>query len=383
MIDIKRAKDCCGCSACVEACPKQCISFEEDKEGFRYPKVDLDRCIHCNLCEKVCPVINLPAKKEIAKVSAAINNDESVRLNSSSGGIFSALAERVLRNGGVVFGAVFDENWEVRHSYIERVEELHRLRGSKYLQSRMESSYKDAQKFLNAGREVLFSGTPCQIAGLRRFLRKDYENLIAVDFICHGVPSPKVWRLYLRQLIKQKKIGDSIQDIKNIYFRAKKHGWTNFDIIIDSQSGRIQNTHEENAYYQAFNMNVILRPICFSCPFKGGHSGSDMTLADFWGISKVDPSMQDEKGTSMIIEYGHTNELLSRELTLKTVETEVVNKCNPSFYHISQYNGNRVLLFGKLDSTDDLEALLIRCTNPTKLQRIFNVLYRKFHSDKL
>lgn len=383
MIDIKRAKDCCGCSACVEACPKQCISFDEDCEGFRYPKVDLDLCIHCNLCEKVCPVINLPAKKEITKVSAAINKDENVRLNSSSGGIFSIIAENVLQNGGVVFGAIFDENWEVRHSYIENIEDLSKMRSSKYLQSRMESSYKDAQRFLKEGREVLFTGTPCQIAGLQRFLRREYDNLIAVDVICHGVPSPKVWRMYLKQLIDEKKIGPSINDIQKINFRSKDHGWTNYDIVIESPEGTIEDRHCDNAYFQAFNMNVILRPICYSCPFKGGKSGSDITIADFWGISKVDPSMQDEKGTSMIIEYGHTNELLSRELTLKTVETEVVNKCNPSFYHISQYNGNRVLLFGKLDSTDDLEALLIRCTNPTKLQRIFNVLYRKFHSDKL
>lgn len=383
MIDIKKSIDCCGCSACVEACPKQCISFDEDKEGFRYPKVNLDLCIHCNLCEKVCPVINVPIKHEIKRVLAAINTEEKVRMNSSSGGIFSIIAENILRKGGVVFGALFDENWEVRHGYIETIEDLSRLRGSKYLQSRMESSYKEAKKFLKAGREVLFSGTPCQIAGLRGFLGRDYDNLTVVDFICHGVPSPKVWRLYLRQLIEKRKLGLSISNIKNVNFRAKDHSWTKYDIIIASEHGKIRNNHSNNPYLQAFNKNVILRPICFSCPFKGGRSGSNLTIADFWGISSAYPTMHDDKGTSMIIDYGTFKVDFGNKSVIEEVAVEVVSKYNPSYFHSSQYNGNRVVLFGELDSTKDLTSLLLRCTKPTKLQRLINFMYRKIYKNKL
>lgn len=200
MIHITDKKNCCGCSACVQRCPKQCIRLEEDTEGFLYPKVDEETCIKCGLCEKVCPILNQADKLPVQEVLAVKNPDDEERMNSSSGGVFLPLAREVINQGGVVFGAVYDESWEVRHVYAEKIEDVYPMMGSKYLQSKIENSFKDAERFLKQGREVLFVGSPCQIAGLRTYLRnKQYPNLLAVDFLCHGVPSPGVWRRYLAE----------------------------------------------------------------------------------------------------------------------------------------------------------------------------------------
>ena len=236
MIDIKDKKDCCGCSACVQKCPKQCISLKEDCEGFLYPIVDKDICIDCGLCEKVCPILYQGEERKPLKVFAAKNHDEEIRKQSSSGGIFTLLAEKIINEGGVVFGAKFDENWDVKHDYTETIEGLAAFRGSKYVQSRIEDNYRKAETFLKQGRKVLFSGTPCQIAGLKRFFRKEYENLLTVDFICHGVPSPGVWRRYLQETVARmcdkNRVSTDPISIKNarvesISFRDKSHGWKN------------------------------------------------------------------------------------------------------------------------------------------------------------
>lgn len=200
MIHIIDKSKCCGCNACVQRCPKQCIAMQVDEEGFLYPVVDQSVCIDCGLCEKVCPVINLNEPRQPLQVLAAKNRNEEQRLRSSSGGIFILLAEHIIKQGGVVFGARFDKNWEVEHAYAETLEELEPLMRSKYVQSRIGNTYKEAEQFLKQGRQVLFVGTPCLIAGLKKFLRKEYENLLAVDFICHGVPSPGVWRRYLEEI---------------------------------------------------------------------------------------------------------------------------------------------------------------------------------------
>ena len=200
MIEIKEKSSCCGCEACVQCCPKQCLTMHEDCEGFLYPQVDESSCIDCGLCEKVCPVIHQNASQEPLSSYIAINPNEEIRLKSSSGGIFTLLAEKIIAEGGVVFGARFDENWDVVHAWTDTIEGLAPLCGSKYVQSRIGNTYNEAKDFLKQGRKVLFSGTPCQIAGLKKFLRKEYANLLTVDFICHGVPSPGVWRRYLSEL---------------------------------------------------------------------------------------------------------------------------------------------------------------------------------------
>lgn len=243
MIQIKERENCCGCSSCVQRCPKQCITMREDNEGFLYPEVEDSSCIGCGLCEIVCPMINPFEKCEPQKFLAAINNDEEIRLQSSSGGIFSIIAEKVIHEGGVVFGARFNDTWQVILDYTESTEGLAAFRGSKYVQAIVGDTYKQCEKFLKGGRKVLFSGTPCQIAGLKHYLLKEYNNLITVDFACHGVPSPLVWRKYLEEIsnaavhtVDGNSIGlpffTSTSIIKEIRFRDKSEGWKKYRFVL-------------------------------------------------------------------------------------------------------------------------------------------------------
>lgn len=302
MITISDKRNCCGCSACVQICPKQCIDFNEDNHGFRYPLVNENKCVDCGLCETVCPVLNQYNPKEPFKVYAGINSDKATRYNSSSGGVFSSLAKSIIENGGVVFGAGFDTDWEVEHVFIEAEKDLHILRGSKYLQSRIGNTYKKAQEFLNQGRSVLYSGTSCQIAGLKRFLRKEYDNLITVDVVCHGAPSPLVWRKYLGLLLHQH--GYISKDIiKCIDFRDKVTGWKNYSITVEKSDGEVMfhEIHNRNQFMRLFLSNLSIRPSCFKCPAKQGKSHSDITLADYWGIDRIYPQADDDKGISLIL----------------------------------------------------------------------------------
>ena len=330
MIYIKDKHNCCGCAACVQACPKQCISFNEDEQGFRYPLVDESVCIDCGLCEKVCPVIHQADAKKPLKVYAAQNPNEEIRLKSSSGGIFTMLAESVIDEGGVVFGVQFDKNWEVEHAYTESKEGLAAFRGSKYLQSRTGETYKQARDFLKAGRKVLYSGTSCQIAGLKKFLRKEYENLITVDVVCHGAPSPLVWRTYLNEFKKCPKgiagknsVCSSLNEtpvITGISFRDKSTGWKKFGFVLRGKSASkadkntvlssvntykddvlLYETLDYNLFMQVFLNNLCLRPSCSICPAKSGKCGSDITLADYWGIWNHYPQWDDDKGTSLVL----------------------------------------------------------------------------------
>ena len=317
MISITQKQDCCGCNACAQICPKQCITMQEDNEVFLYPRVDTENCIDCHWCEKICPVSNHGTERKPLKVYAAINKDEEVRQQSSSGGIFTALAEQVIKQGGVVFGARFDEQWQVKHDYTETIEGLAAFRGSKYVQSQIGDTYQEAERFMKAGRKVLFSGTPCQIAGLRNFLRKEYDNLLTVDFICHGVPSPMVWRRYLKEEVARQcdrknsvlihPIHEEDVLVEGISFRDKTMGWIkySFALTLSTTNGsgdKIQfcscSPMTKNEYLRGFMSNVYLRPSCYNCAFKKQKSGSDITLADFWG--NVD-TFNDDKGICGVV----------------------------------------------------------------------------------
>lgn len=324
MIQIIDKQQCCGCSACVQKCPKQCISLKEDNEGFLYPRVDTKTCIDCGLCEKVCPVLNPYETREPLQVLAAINKDEKIRMESSSGGIFTLLAEPIIREGGVVFGARFDEEWQVTLDYTETIEGLAAFRGSKYVQARTGETYKQCEQFLKAGRKVLYTGTPCQIAGLHHYLRKEYDNLISCDLACHGVPSPLVWHRYLESVCEENKSAQRAVDgkstvssslnamslIKDIKFREKKNGWKKFRFVLKfnessdevEKSSVLSSIHYQNLFFHAFNSGIILRPSCYICSIKNScRSKSDITMADFWGINVIDSSLDDDKGTSLII----------------------------------------------------------------------------------
>lgn len=300
MINLKNKQDCCGCSACAQRCPKQCISMQMDNEGFLYPQVDISKCIDCHLCEKVCPVINQYEARTPLNVYAAKNSDDEVRHQSSSGGIFTLLAEQTIKDGGVVFGACWDKEWNVKHDSVDNISDLYRFRSSKYLQSVIGDNYLKAEHFLKTGRKVMFTGTPCQIAGIKHFLRKEYNNLLAVEVICHSVPSPGVWQQYLTTRLHTLKWNKS--DIRNISFRDKKTGWKTYSFVIENENGNIlTELSSKNAFMRGFLADLYTRPSCHACPAKQLRSGSDLTLGDFWGIESLMPEIDDDKGVSAII----------------------------------------------------------------------------------
>lgn len=302
MIDIKDKKECCGCNACGDICPKGAITFKTDIEGFWYPEVDNDLCIECGLCEKVCPVINIGSlKKNDSEIPlhtlAAINRDMKVRWDSTSGGAFSALADFIFSNHGYVGGAVYNESFLVNQVVTNKPEDLSRLRSSKYLQSNAEGFYCEVKAALGTGSQVLVCGTPCQMAALRSFLRKDYENLIIVDFVCRGVNSPKVYRSYLDSL--EKRYGSKV-----VYVKAKNKelGWRNLTRKVTFANGQsYYGVHMQDDFRRGYHTNVFCRPSCYDCRFKGFPRIADITIADYWGIEKVDKNLDNNIGTSMIL----------------------------------------------------------------------------------
>ena len=400
MIKITQKEHCCGCSACVHICPKHSISFQEDKEGFLYPKVDLETCIDCGLCEKVCPVVNQEPEREPLQVYAAKNDDESIRLKSSSGGVFTLLAEKIIEDGGVVFGVRFNENWEVVHDYADTIEGLEQFRGAKYVQSAVGESFKQAETFLKAGRKVMFTGTPCQIAGLRKFLRKDYENLLTVDFVCHGVPSPLVWHKYLEEeLARQGDAGKnsvlaSPKDapvLTGVNFRDKSVGWKKFSFVLSfskasavgEQNTVLSSVFTENDYMRAFLSNLSLRPSCFNCSSKAGKSGADITIGDFWGIENVLPELDDDRGLSLLML--HSQRGLEHFISLRCDVAEVnftdAIKSNSAYQIPVSMPINREFFFsclGHLDFTTSFE----RSISPKILYRLKRYCYRKVNGNK-
>lgn len=356
MIKVTNKIECCGCSACAQRCPKVCISMMEEEEGFLYPQVDQTICINCGLCEKVCPILNTNTNEEyLPKATfAAYNQNESERLQSSSGGVFSLLARSVLNCGGVVFGAQFSQEWQVEHTHIDSVSELYKLRGAKYVQSRIGNTYSEAENFLKDNIPVLFSGTPCQIAGLKSYLRKEYENLITAEIICHGVPSPKVWRMYLQDLCRKK----NIHEINQICFRDKATGWKHYSFSIRyNQKGKekkISEHYTQNLYARGFTNDLYLRPSCHSCSFKSLRSQADFTLGDFWGIQHIDPKMDDDKGLTAFLVNTEKGLSFLKDLDIHTKEFDYRNVIsgNPSLVKSTKLTEKRHLFFKTFNSDD-------------------------------
>ena len=362
MIEIKDKEDCCGCYACYNICPKECITMESDNEGFWYPKIDKNKCINCNLCEKVCPIINPVKRVDSKKIAyASMNKDEQVRMKSSSGGIFSILAEYIIKNNGVVYGAGFDEDFNIKHKRILYSTDLDLLRGSKYVQSSIGDIYKQVKNDLESNRQVLFTGTPCQVEGLRSYLRKEYVNLITMDFICHGVPSPLVWKKYLEEIKKSKQ-----ENIKNIYFRNKDIGWKVFSLKIIFDEKIYSNNLNNDLFMKGFLQDVYLRPSCYSCKFKKINRISDITVADFWGIENILPKMDDDKGTSLIVVHSEKGkqlfDKLSEKMILNEVDLNEAIKYNPSMISSVKYNEKRNSFFAELNSGKILTDLIRKYT---------------------
>ncbi len=351
MIDILEKSKCSGCTACQKLCPKNCITMQADKEGFLYPKVDKEKCIECKVCINACPVINKKVPESILNTFGATNKDEGVRKQSSSGGIFTFLSERVLEKGGVVFGASFSADYKsVKHIAVQNKLDLNKLRGSKYLQSEMGDSFSLAKEYLEKKIPVLFSGTPCQVGGLKAYLQKDYENLLTIDLVCHGAPSPMVWKEYL--IDKEKEYGASTSGVN---FRNKDSGWKGYSVSISFSNGKLYQTpFPQNAYMKGFLNNLYLRPSCYDCAFKGEKRISDITLADFWGANKTYPSLDDDKGLSLIVVHtekgmGYLNET-AEKLNIQKVNLSVGQSGNPSMTDSAVKNEKRDEFFKDLEN---------------------------------
>lgn len=294
MIRISDKSLCCGCTACVCACPAQCIVMRRDREGFDYPVANPDLCLNCGLCEKICPVLN-PGEKGNAKAAYAARNEDAL-LRSSSGGVFPVIAEKFVTGGGEVCGAQLDEECKVVHSFVDRKEDLQKIRGSKYVQSELYSIFDDVRAELDNGQKVLFSGTPCQIAGLKAFLRKDYAGLYLVDIACHGVPSPGLWEKY--KAVMETRHGFKL---KSVDFRDKSDGWRHYNIRYVFQSKEVLVPRMDDPYMALFLQDMTLRPSCYECRFRKGNSGSDLTLADLWSVEGTCPQMNDDRGVSAVL----------------------------------------------------------------------------------
>lgn len=302
---------CSGCGACAASCPKKCISMVPDDEGFLRPQIKSSLCVQCKNCKEICPAANKYSDDGAKPCTyAAINNDTEVRKSSSSGGVFTALAESVISNGGVVFGAVFNEELDVVHTYADTLEDVKNFRGSKYVQSKIGTSYLDAKRFLDSGRTVLFTGTPCQIGGLYAFLKCEYDNLYTQDIICHGVPSPKVWKKYVE--IREREASSKVSEV---FFRDKTESWKNYSVHF-----RFENNSEykrcvtEDLYMRSFLGHFCLRPSCHICSFKQVHRVADITLADYWGGEKFEPQRNDDKGISIVMLHSEKGQKLFEQV---------------------------------------------------------------------
>lgn len=382
---IEKKQNCTGCYACYTICPRSCIIMDTDKEGFGYPKVNEQRCIDCHLCEKGCPVLKPiaePAKKDLPISFAACSRNNAVRMQSSSGGIFSELAQAILGQGGVVFGAAFQDDFSVSHICVESVDELGKLRGSKYLQSRIGSTYKQAKNFLEKGRLVYFSGTPCQIEGLLSYLGKEYDNLYTQDLICHGVPSPMVWEKYVKH--REKEAASKAQKVS---FRHKEDSWQKYFVRFDFKDGTSYiRDHSEDLYITGFLRDLSLRPSCYDCRFKTINRHADITLADFWGIEKICPEMNDDKGTSLVLIHSQKGKklwnMISDQIVYRSVETEQAIKYNTAAVQSVNEPHNRdafmkAIRRGNFEktvrkfTTKKKRSFSFRCTLKKALRKIF------------
>lgn len=297
MIALKNKSDCSGCTACQNICPHNCIHMKADEEGFLYPYVEIEKCIQCKACEKVCPILQ-PVKEEIVKQKAYLvqHKNEAIRVDSSAGGAFTAIATSVLNRGGVVYGAAYDEKFQVHHRYVEDRKELYRFRNSKYVQSILGDSFKQVKQFLLDGRWVCFSGTPCQIEGLSKYLGKKYERLVLVDVVCYGIPSPLVWNKYLEyQKIAGKKI-------ENIRFRDKFYGYKYSTMSIIQNGEKIYHAgSQSDPMLRSFVSNMSVRPACYECHFKKQYRVSDITIWDCFSVREFDKTLDDDKGTTKVL----------------------------------------------------------------------------------
>lgn len=377
MLKITDKAKCCGCGACENICPKNCITMTADEEGFLYPVIDFSRCIDCNACVRVCPVLSpLKAANQSPKAFAAAAKDDTLRLSSSSGGVFSLLAKRMLEQGGSVYGAAFDDEFQIRHIGIRDQSELERLRGSKYVQSRTEMSFSEIKRLLSSGTPVLFSGTPCQVAGLKKFLGREYDGLTTVDLICHGVPSPLVWKKYL----EYQSVAHQHEEAQRISFRHKKYGWKRYSVSIEYDDTEYLEDLNRDKFMRAFLTNLCLRPSCYECAFKTIDRVSDITIADFWGVEQELPSFDDDKGTSLVIIHSKRGENLIASIQSEVRKHEVeLNRAiahNTAMISSAPMHRKRAAFMQGIADGSDFGVLVDQFCHISLLRKVYRKLKR-------
>lgn len=342
VILFKNKVNCCGCGACANICPQRAIKIKEDECGFLYPVIDKKKCVGCKLCKKVCAYQNKTPQNEPIKVFAAVNKNESQLMNSASGGVFSAIAKQILADDGIVFGATldFEKGHAVpHHVFVEKESELYRLQGSKYVQSAIGDMYILAKQFLDEGRKVLFSGTPCQVAGLYSFLNKEYQNLVTIDLICHGVPNAKFFDDYI-QMETRKRKGKKVVGYS---FRDKKKGWgMNERINIIDINGKLKNIYvraRANSYNTLFLDGEIYRENCYECKYATRLRVGDLTIGDYWGIEHEHPELlgkygyEEKKGISCILANSNKGLAICKE------SSDLLQMNESTFSKVSNRNG--------------------------------------------
>lgn len=353
-----KTEDCCGCGACYNKCPTGAISMQENNEGFLYPVIDEIKCTNCGLCKKVCPYYS--NKLTQPECYAYLGNDES-RLESSSGGVFPVVANYFIKNGGYVAGAVYDENISVKHIVSNNIKDIEKMRNSKYLQSDIGRCYSNVKDLLLNNKLVLFTGTPCQIAGLKSFLQKDYEKLYCIDIICHGVPSPKVFKKYINE-----KISSKDEKWLNTNFRDKMNGlWSR--LTTTTTTTTTTDSAQNDVYMQAFLNNLCLRKTCSNCKFQSIPRQGDITIGDFWGIWNYDKNLNDEKGTSAVLVNNSRGQYLfdilkSSDGKLENVPLDIAISGNPCLVRSVHSNKDRKLFFDLLDKKN-LKDVVESCLN--------------------
>ncbi|MGX8833551.1 Coenzyme F420 hydrogenase/dehydrogenase, beta subunit C-terminal domain [Amedibacillus sp. YH-ame6] len=345
--------NCCGCGACMNICPKQAILMKPDEYGFIYPKIDEDICISCGLCKKVCGYQAEITTPEINKTYVAVSNDSEILKTSASGGIFASLATEVIKKGGVAFGCSLEQEHNQlipKHIMINNLEGLKKLQGSKYVQSYIGDTYKQAKKLLDTDLLVLFSGTPCQIDGLKHYLMKDYKNLITVDLVCHGVPNAQMFQDYI--MILEKKLKGKVINYK---FRDKSKGWGLNAKIVYSKSNKELNkllSCEQSIYYNLFLKSYIYRENCYSCKYASSKRVGDLTIGDFWGIENEHPQylkhIDISKGVSCVIaNNSHGAKILNdfcKNMELLPSEFEKAASANKQLNHPSNRSKKREII---------------------------------------
>lgn len=351
---------CCGCGACADICPKDAITMAR-RDGFDYPQVDENLCVDCGLCKKVCAFQRKKISESNCLAAYACKNTDEVRMQSSSGGIFTALSDRVLESGGVVYGACFDGNMALRHTRAVTSQQRDAMRGSKYIQSALAGIHRQVKADLKEGLPVLFTGTPCQVAALKAFLGKEQEKLLTVDVICHGVPGPDVWEQFVAYINRKYK-----GQMTDYAFRNKAVSWRRYSPGVRFADGRqVGENDHTGAYIELFRYDVCMRPSCTGCRYASVHREGDITIGDFWGIENVLPQLDDGKGVSAVMVNSEKGEkvLLAVEDGLELIpctQKQIAGR-QPNMHRPSQFS-NKAEAFQKDFKTMDFSAILKKYT---------------------